>query len=98
MSEEVSAGPRSRPALRQTWMERFERFAAAGLGVAAFCQREGVSSQAFYYWKHKLVAQAVPADDLPRLLPVAVLAGPSRVEVVLPTGPVLRLASDCDLA
>jgi transposase len=101
MSAAVPASPRSRDSVRQRWLARFDRFAAAGLSVTAFCRKEGVSSQAFYYWKQKLAAQTqVPAAGQPRLLPVRLLAAPSPapVEVVLPHGTVLRLAPGCDLA
>ncbi len=100
MSAAVPASPRSRDAVRQRWLDRFDRFAAsAGLSVTAFCRSEGISSQAFYYWKHKLAAQAQPpAPEQPRLLPVRLLAGPTPVELVLSQGAVLRLAPGCDLA
>jgi transposase len=99
MSTAVSASPRSRDAVRRRWLDRLDRFATAGLSVTAFCRSEGISSQAFYYWKHKLAAPAkAPAAEQPRLLPVRLLAPPTPVEVVLPDGPVLRLAPGCDLA
>jgi hypothetical protein len=95
----VPASPRSRDAVRQSWLTRLARFAKSGLSVTAFCRTEGISSQAFYYWKHKLAAQgAAPDSEQTRLLPVQLLAQPAPVEVVLPHGPVLRLAPGCDLA
>src|SRR5262245_27101798 len=98
MSEQAPARPRSRVAIRQSWMERLDRLAVSQLSVLAFCRSEGVSCHAFYYWKHKLAsAAAAPADDAARLLPVRLLAQPSAVEVVLPQGPVLRLTPGCDL-
>jgi hypothetical protein len=99
MSEEVAALPRRRDAIRQAWSARLDRFASSRLSVVAFCRSEGVSAQAFYYWKHKLAAQeAIPLHDGPRLLPVRLLANPTPVELALPTGAVLRLAPGCDLA
>lgn len=90
----------SRANARQVWTERLQRFADCGLPVSAFCQKEGVSVQAFYHWKQKL--RSLPpssADDSPRLLPVRLLDQPQvPVEVVLPCGAVLRLAPGCDLA
>jgi hypothetical protein len=98
MSKPVAIQPRSRAAIRQCWVERLDRFTAARLSVVAFCRSEGVSCHAFYYWKHKLaVASAAQADDVPRLLPVRLLAPPAPIEVVLPQGPVLRLGPGCDL-
>jgi hypothetical protein len=99
VSKQVPAPPRSRAAIRRSWVERLDRFTASRLSVVAFCRAEGISCHAFYYWKHKLAAgAAAPAGDAPRLLPVRLLAPPAPVEVVLPSGPVLRLAADCDLA
>src|SRR5262245_36293513 len=95
MSEEVPAQPSSRSATRQSWTARLGRFATAGLSVAAFCRTEGISTQAFYYWRAKLSATtASPAQ----LLPVRLLAAPAPVEVVLPAGTVLRVCPGCDLA
>ena len=99
MSAAVPAPPRSRQAIRQSWIDRLQRFASSGLSVTAFCRSEGVSYQSFYYWKHQLAAQPTPAaDQPPRLLPVHLLAAPTPVEVVLPHGTVLRLCPGCDLA
>jgi hypothetical protein len=98
MSDQGPALPHSRGAIRQGWVERFDRFAACGLSVIAFCHAEGISYRSFYRWKHKLAAApSAPANDPPRLLPVRLLAQPSPVEVVLPQGIVLRLAAGCDL-
>jgi|KBSSwiStaDraftv2_1062776.scaffolds.fasta_scaffold1117729_2 transposase-like protein len=98
MSEEVSPLPRSRAALRQTWIERLERFANSQLSVVAFCRAEGISAHSFYYWKRQLTNPAPTADNAPpRLLPVRLLPATTPVEVALPTGAVLRLAPGCDL-
>jgi hypothetical protein len=98
MSEELSTCPRSRAALRQVWAERLQRFAESGLTVVSFCRSEEVSAQAFYYWRQKLGTQSAGTEPGPaRLLPVR-LTTAAPVEVVLPGGPVLRLAPGCDLA
>ena len=36
---------------RQEWRAVFDRFAASGLGVEAFCEREGVSKSSFRRWR-----------------------------------------------
>jgi len=98
MSDPVVAPPRSRASVRQAWIDRLHRFATAQLSVVAFCRVEGISAQAFYYWKSKLTPPPEPAaTEQPRLLPVRLLHEPTPVEVVLPTGTVLRLSSGCDL-
>jgi hypothetical protein len=97
MSEPENRPGRSRTALRQQWVERLKRFADGDLSVVAFCQQEGISAQAFYYWKHKLQPRPIAHDDSPRLLPVRLLDSPP-VELVLSNPIVLRLAPGCDLA
>jgi hypothetical protein len=94
--------PGSRAATRQTWAQRLERFALSGLTPAQFCTNEGVSLPSFYSWKRRLATAAArdTADDAPgpRLLPVRLTAPNTTVELVLPTGTVVRLLPGCDLA
>ena len=97
--------PRSRAATRQAWVERRARFAHAGLSPAQFCACEGVSLPSFYAWKRRLApeafdpAAAVPpaGDPGPRLLPVRLPAATAPLELVLPSGAVLRIPPGCDL-
>src|SRR4051812_12991036 len=98
MSVPLAARQGSRATTRQAWADRLARFATAGLSVADFCRSEGVSYQSFCYWRQKLAGSPAGAPDGPRLLPVRLLAGPAPVEVVLPSGCVLRLPVGCDLA
>jgi hypothetical protein len=107
---ELAAAPtepaRSRAANRQAWVERLARFPHAGLSPAQFCAHEGVSLPSFYSWKRRLAAAALgpatePAtaeDHGPRLLPVRLQAPGAAVELVLPSGAVLRIPPGCDLA
>jgi len=39
---------------REIWSERLRRYSNSSLTVAAFCERERVSVQSFYYWRRKL--------------------------------------------
>ena len=87
---------RSRAQTRQLWVERLRRFADSGTTVVAFCQQEGISSHAFYYWKNKLHPDHLPDADQPRLLEVR-LKDVASVELALPNGCTLRLATGCDL-
>jgi hypothetical protein len=96
MSHPVGRPRRGREATRQLWSERLARFSAAEQSVTAFCAREGVSTNSFFYWKRRLAAPAAP-DGGPLFLPVRVTPV-SPVEVVLPSGAVLRIAPGCDLA
>jgi hypothetical protein len=45
---------------RGAWETRFARYRASGLSVARFCQQEGVSTNAFYYWAKRLKAASGP--------------------------------------
>jgi transposase len=98
--------PRSRASARQDWVQRLERFARSGLSPAQFCAAEGVSLPSFYSWKRRLTAEArspttEPTADTPpgpRLLPVRLAPVNTLVELVLPSGTVLRVPAGCDLA
>jgi hypothetical protein len=93
-------GRRPDPATRRRWQQRLDRFRTSGLTVADFCERESISTASFYAWRRRFQACPVPSDDdLPRLVPVHVVPAPANapVELVLPSGCVLRIFPDCDL-
>jgi hypothetical protein len=112
MSELVTAPPqpcpskRSRAFTREVWRDRLARFPLSGLTPSQFCAIEAVSLPSFYSWKRRLAAQTLAptseqhtAVDLgPRLLPVRLQQPATAVELVLPTGTLLRLPPGCDLA
>jgi hypothetical protein len=108
MSEPVSSPPvpeptpRSRALTRELWVERLARFPASGLTPAQFCALEAVSLPSFYSWKRRLAAEATPAEQAPdlgaRLLSVRLAPPAAAVELVLPTGAILRLPPGSDLA
>jgi transposase len=94
-------GRRPDPATHQLWQQRLERFRKSGLTVLTFCDREGLSPASFYAWRRRLQADPTPLDaDTPRLVPVRVVIPPASapVELLLPSGVVLRLSPDTDLA
>ncbi len=83
------------PAVTERWQQRLRRFARSGLTVAAFCTREGIAPATFHAWKRRLRDASAP-----HFVPVHVtepVAAPS-VELLLPSGCVLRLAPGCDPA
>jgi hypothetical protein len=88
--------PRTTEAARQRlWQERLQRFARSGLSIAAFCQQEGISQPSFYAWRRRLCA----GRPAPRFLPIRVTPPTALpVELLLPSGCVLRLAPGCELA
>jgi hypothetical protein len=93
-------GRRPNPATRQLWQQRLERFRHSGLTVLAFCDREGLSLTSFYAWRRRLQRHATPpAPDAPRLVPVRLITPTvsAPVELLLPSGSVLRLTPDTDL-
>jgi transposase len=97
---------RSRDAVRHTWAERLARFETAGLTTAQFCAAEGVSVASFYLWKRRLApadCTSAPATVCgqgpePRLLPIRLPEQAPTVEVVLPSGALLRIAAGADEA
>jgi hypothetical protein len=94
-------GRQADPATRQRWQQRRERFSRSGLTVPAFCDREGISAASFYAWRRRLGREPVPpVADNPRLVPVRVVTPPlsAPLEVLLPSGVVLRLSPNCDVA
>ena len=96
----VTIPSRSRATVRQAWLDRLSRFATAGVSTAQFCASEGVSVASFYQWKRRLDQPTQPqaADATPRLVPVRLHAAPSPLELVLPSGVVVRVRPDTDPA
>ena len=102
-----SARPGRRPdsTLHDLWRQRLQRFERSGLSAVAFCVKEGVSAPSFYAWRRRLrqpsaeqaARPAAPLADIARLVPVRVRPVAAPVEILLPGGLVLRLASGCDL-
>jgi hypothetical protein len=103
---EAPKSPRSRESVRHTWAERLARFAAAGLTTAQFCAAEGVSVASFYLWKRRLAGAGRPdapeqpsgQEAGPRLLPVRLSEPNPAIELLLPTGAVLRVGAGADEA
>ena len=94
-------GRRPDPSTRQRWQQRLDRFRRSGLTVPDFCDHEGISPASFYAWRRRL--QTDPAPDIadePRLVPVRLVTPPpsAPVELLLPSGVVVRLSPDTDPA
>jgi hypothetical protein len=99
-------GRRPDPAVRSLWEQRLSAFERSGLCAAAFCARERISLPSFYSWRRRLRqgppprtprSTAAATTELP-FLPIQIAPAATPVEVVLPSGPVLRLAPGCDLS
>src|SRR5262245_15657097 len=99
-SSSSRTGRRPDPANYQRWQQRLDRFRRGGLTVPAFCKREGVSTASFYAWRRRIGHDpAPPVSDTPCLVPVRLGAPPASapVELLLPSGLVLRLPSEVEL-
>jgi hypothetical protein len=87
-------------------VDRLARFAASGLSAAPFCAQEGVSVASFYSWRRRLAADAPDPTSRcnpgvergPRWLPVRLHDAAAPVELVLPSGAVVRIATGVDEA
>jgi transposase len=107
MSASASSRPGRRPdpTLRSLWETRLHHFEQSGLSASAFCAEHGLSLPSFYAWRRRLrcsgsASTPVAADlaDEPRFIPIKLLPASTPIELVLPTGTVVRVPPDCDLA
>jgi hypothetical protein len=57
MAENLKGKRRS----HREWRAVFDRFAASGLGVEVFCEREGISKSSFGRWRTLLANEMSPA-------------------------------------
>ena len=89
MAEDLKGKRRS----REEWRAVFDRFAASGLGVGTFCEREGISDTSFGRWR-KLLGDAGRVADTGAAVERAGfvdagrigLGGVGRIEVKLELG------------
>ena len=81
MSKNCAAAVKKRrrdPVKEAMWRDRFMRFDAAGLTVAAFCQGEGITPASFYHWRAEVRRRDAEATDLfVELVPAAEAAEPA---------------------
>ncbi len=54
MAETRKSGGRRQRRSAEEWREIFERRAASGLPIAAFCQREGIAHSSYARWRTQL--------------------------------------------
>lgn len=96
MSQKLRRGP----AREQFWREAVAAWEKSGQSIRAFCSRRGLSEPSFYNWKRSLRERdrfQSPAPQGPRLVPVRVVPG-AVVEVVLPTGLIVRVPGGAEAA
>ena len=54
MAETTNTGVTHQRRSAEEWREIFERRAASGLPIAAFCQREGIAKSSYARWRTQL--------------------------------------------
>jgi transposase len=87
------------PATARLWQQRLQRFASAGLSVADFCDQEEISTASFYAWKRRLGPLTLPTEPATTdFVPVRLVPAAPALELLLPSGSVLRIGPDCDPA
>lgn len=73
-------------------------YRASGQPLKTFCRAHGVGVRRLRWWRQGLPREEAVPEPAPRFVPVQVLpsSGAAPLEVVLPRGPVLRVAADFD--
>lgn len=89
------------------WREAVREQAGSGLSIRGFCRRRRLSEASFYSWRRELrrrdeeetEVESTPNERPPRFVPVSLrqVAG-WAVEMVLPSGCVVRMPADGDHA
>lgn len=82
-------------AAERLWRERLERQRRSGLSIARFCEREGVSTAAFYHWRRRLAPAAAESEPPALFVPVSVRPS-AGVRIELPGGAVVHLPPEAD--
>jgi hypothetical protein len=106
MSASASSRPGRRPdpKLRALWEKRLHSFEQSGLAASTFCAQLDLSLPSFYAWKRRLRCSnsanspdAADCADQPRFVAIRLLPTSTPIELVLPTGTVVRVPHGCDL-
>ncbi len=106
MSASASSRPGRRPdpTLRALWEKRLHFFEQSGLAASTFCAQHDLSLPSFYAWKRRLrcsnsanTSAAADRAHQPRFIPIKLLPASTPIELVLPTGTVIRVPHGCDL-
>lgn len=92
------------------WRRHLTQQRASGLTVRAYCQRHGLCEHSLYSWRRTIAqrdrrVKSAPDESIapPAFVPVAVVAGPSRlpdsaIEIRLVDGRRVRVHAGCDRA
>lgn len=79
---------------QQVWSARLQEQAASGLGIGAWCTREGLTEATFHYWRKRLSVPVQPTQPVTSLiaLPFAGRPATPALELETPHGYVIRIA------
>lgn len=77
---------------QQVWSARVREQAGSGLGIRAWCVREGLTESTFHYWRKRVSA---PSHRPPTLIALPELGRQeaSALEMMTPLGYVIRISS-----
>jgi hypothetical protein len=105
-------GKRRDPAREKFWRRAIRQQRRSGLSVRDFCRREGLRDWTFRWWRQELARRdherpaalpGEPTETAPVFLPVRVvdpeavaLRTAPPIEIVLPTGPTVRVPPGFD--
>lgn len=53
----------------QQWRERIAQQAASGKSITAFCREQGIATQTFYGWRHRLARRDAGTVAAPAVTP-----------------------------
>jgi len=96
---------KSRPNIREEWIDRMARYRASGFTIERFCKQENYTSGTFYYWKKRLdkanelagSESFEPAPANPALMQkqsAAAYSDSKPLEIELPNGAIIRMSGD----
>jgi transposase-like protein len=93
--------PRRDPAKERFWRETLGQQADSGQSIRAFCRDRQLTESAFYFWRRELRERKTQKKDdakagtlfVPIVAESVAEASVSPIEMVLPSGAVLRLSS-----
>jgi transposase-like protein len=89
---------RRNPQREQFWRQTLAAWQKSGQSIRAFCAERGLSEASFFAWRRTLRrSDRQPTVTQPTLVPLRVIAD-AVLEVVLPTGVVVRVPPGADTA
>jgi len=94
------------PRKEDFWNKIVREQSGSGLSVRAFCRRRRISEASFYAWRRELMMRQLegrtgrgrPAASKPTFVPVTLADVAAGVELVLPSGVVVRLPAATEWA